>query len=394
MAKHRLAIVTTHPIQYNAPFFRALTQSASIDVKVFYTWSQTQENNKFDPDFGRNIQWDIPLLEGYDHEFVPNNASKPGSDHFLGIKNPTLVQTITQFKPDALLVYGWNFYSHLRLMIYFKGKVPVWFRGDSTLLDDLSKTKLKRFLRKIVLKFVYRFVDIAFYVGSYNRHYYEKFGLFPEQLIYAPHAVDNDRFSMDNAVRNKKAEQWRSQLGIGESEKVILFAGKIEAIKNIEFLLTSFLAYQLSDLHLVLVGEGPLKGKLMAASAHDNRVHWLGFINQAEMPIVYRMSDIVILPSLSETWGLCLNEAMASGRCIAASTSCGASVELVAEGKTGWTFNSQNEQDIVNLFDLWKFTSRSELLSMGQLALKKVQDFNYQQFCKKIENMLIHSDAS
>src|SRR4051794_22884411 len=107
-----VAIITTHPIQYNAPWFRLLAQQPNIRLKVFYTWSQSQKGPKFDPGFGKTIEWDIPLLDGYDHEFVENIASDPGSHHFRGIDNPTLKERVNNFHPDAIVVIGWAYKSH------------------------------------------------------------------------------------------------------------------------------------------------------------------------------------------------------------------------------------------------------------------------------------------
>src|SRR3954468_9613942 len=114
MPKKKLAIVTTHPIQYNAPLFRLMSeQGSSFSIKVFYTWSQSRES-VFDKEFGRPVEWDIPLLEGYEYAFVDNVSSKPGSHHFKGIVNPTLTKVIGEWEPDAILVYGWSYSSHLK----------------------------------------------------------------------------------------------------------------------------------------------------------------------------------------------------------------------------------------------------------------------------------------
>ena len=132
----KLAIITTHPVQYNAPLFRLLTERNNIKIKVFYTWSQTASGVKFDPGFGKTIEWDIPLLDGYEYNFVENISAKPGSHHYKGINNPTLIKEIKEWNADSLLVYGWNFKSHLKALCFFKNKIPVLFRGDSTLLDE------------------------------------------------------------------------------------------------------------------------------------------------------------------------------------------------------------------------------------------------------------------
>ena len=68
----RLAIVTTHPIQYNAPLFKLIQERGNIQIKVFYTWGKTALKNKFDPGFGKYISWDIPLLDGYEYSFEKN----------------------------------------------------------------------------------------------------------------------------------------------------------------------------------------------------------------------------------------------------------------------------------------------------------------------------------
>ena len=130
----KLAIVCTHPIQYLAPVFGQLANRQELDIRVFYGWEGTSATS--DPGFGQKVVWDIPLLEGYNHEFVPNVAQRPGSHHFNGIDLPTLNKRIETWNADALLVYGWSYRAHLAALRYFKGRIPVLFRGDSTLLND------------------------------------------------------------------------------------------------------------------------------------------------------------------------------------------------------------------------------------------------------------------
>ena len=189
----RLAIITSHPIQYNAPLFTLLAKRGNIGVKVFYTWGEAVLQKKYDPGFNKDIKWDIPLLEGYEYHFVKNIAANPGSHHFKGIDNPGLLQDIKEWDADAVLVYGWAFKSHLKAIRYFYKKIPVLFRGDSTLLGQ--KKNLKKLLRSVFLKWVYSHVDKALYVGTNNKNYFLQHGLQERQLVFVPHAVDNDRFS-------------------------------------------------------------------------------------------------------------------------------------------------------------------------------------------------------
>ena len=119
----KLAIITTHPIQYNAPLFKLLTEKNQISIKVFYTWGEDSIKQKFDPGFQRNIEWDIPLLEGYDYAMVENVSKNPGSHHYKGIINPTLNKEIEEWGADAILIYGWNFNSHLKCLQFFSSWV-------------------------------------------------------------------------------------------------------------------------------------------------------------------------------------------------------------------------------------------------------------------------------
>src|ERR1700675_1218524 len=159
MPQSKLAIVCTHPIQYYAPVFRALAMSRQIDLRVFYTWSQAATDSMFDSGFGSEVKWDIPLLDGYSYQFVRNVAKHPGLDHFGGLNTPTLAREIEAWEPDALLVYTWNSQAHLRVLRYFKGRLPILFRGDSTLLDH--RPWWRALLRRLFLTWVYSHVDVA-----------------------------------------------------------------------------------------------------------------------------------------------------------------------------------------------------------------------------------------
>lgn len=326
----RLAIVTTHPIQYNAPWFRLLAQQQGVDVKVFYTWEASQTIAKYDPGFGRVVEWDIPLLDGYEYTFVKNVSANQGSHHFKGIDTPTLNGEIEQWGAEVVLVFGWAYKSHLACLRYFKGKIPVLFRGDSTLLDRAGG--VKELLKNIFLRFVYRHIDYALYVGTNNKEYFLQHGVKEHQLVYVPHAIENERFIDIYGDYTTRANEWKRELGI-EGCFNIVFAGKLEPKKNPEYLLQ--LAAKLPDANLrfVYVGNGILEEKLKNSAKADNRILFVGFQNQQNMPLVYRLANVFVLPSKGpgETWGLAINEAMACGVPVIASDKAGGAVDLIKD---------------------------------------------------------------
>jgi glycosyltransferase involved in cell wall biosynthesis len=398
----RIAIVTSHPIQYNAPWFKLLTESNKVRPKVFYTWEQSAKGTKYDPDFGKAIEWDIPLLEGYEYTFVKNIAPDPGTHHFKGLINPTLNKEIAEWQPDAVLVFGWSFHSHLRCLRHFHKKLPVLFRGDSTLLDE--RPGIKKQLRSIFLRWVYRNVDYALYVGTNNKQYFEKYGLKEDQLVFAPHAIDNGRFAEPDTTYREAAANRRKELGIAETDGVLLFAGKLEPKKNPFFLLElSKKITELSkgiaglsksitgqQLKIVIVGNGILEAGLKEAAANDPRIIFMDFQNQLQMPIIYRIGDIFILPSKGpgETWGLGANEAMASGCAIMLSNKVGGAVDLVRENENGIVFGTTDiEQCAAWIGRL--LNRREDLEAMKNASRRMIDTFSYQQSVEAIERIIL-----
>lgn len=384
MSRKKLAIVSSHPIQYNAPMFALLAQSLKVEPKVFYTWSQSREN-LFDKDFGRQISWDIPLLEGYAYEFVENVSSNAGTGSFWGIDCPELISSIKAWKPDALLVYGWNYKAHLSVMRHFKGKIPVYFRGDSTLIDEMPGWRTM--LRRTFLRWVYSHCDGAFHVGQNNKEYFLKHGLSEKELFFAPHAIDNQRFGDPDGLHAAKAQGYRASLGICDEDLVLLFVGKFEPKKNPLLLLKAFGSIARPNVHLVFVGNGVLEDDLRREAANLAKVHFMPFQNQSLMPAVYRIGDALVLPSQGpgETWGLVINEAMACSRAVVASNKCGAAVDLIAEGENGFIFQSGNLDELTVKLGL--LLADTELIGqMGQKSLERIQSWSFQAIVNSIEN--------
>ncbi len=369
----RIAIVTTHPIQYNAPWFRLLNEQSGIHLKVFYTWTDSKTIAKYDPGFGRVIEWDIPLLDGYEYTFVNNVSSNQGSHHYRGIDNPTLNNEIEEWGADAVLVFGWAYKSHLACLRYFKGKIPVLFRGDSTLLDRVGG--MKEVLRKIFLRFVYRHVDYALYVGANNKKYFLEHAIKEHQLVYVPHAIDNDRFSYRNYEHDIRINAWKKELGI-EGCFSLLFAGKLEPKKNPAYLLQ--LAAKMTDknLRFIFVGNGVLEESLKRQAQKDNRIVFMDFQNQQNMPLVYRLADVFVLPSIGpgETWGLAINEAMSCGLPIIASDKVGGAVDLI--NGNGIIVSPSDISSSVNYIQ--NLMSHKEYLKeQSSMSIDRVNNFSY-----------------
>lgn len=361
-----------------------------MDLHVFYTWSQAASDTVFDVGFGKEVKWDIPLLEGYAYSFVENTATRPGPEHFSGLHNPTLTREIEAWRPDAVLVYTWNSKSHLQALRYFKGRLPVLFRGDSTLLDPRSWWRAS--MRRLFLTWVYSHVDIAIAVGSHNRDYFAWCGIPAERIALAPHSIDTNRFAADTASHDVMAEQWRRELGISDESVVILFAGKLQPKKNPFLLLAAFRTLR-NGSHLLFVGNGELEGALRQEAAAVANVHFMPFQNQSAMPAVYRAGDVFVLPSQGpeETWGLALNEAMASGRAVIASSRAGGAKDLVQHGVNGWVFESGDRAALETTLRAACDGGRHGLHAMGGIAQAGCANWSSQESARRIGDAFLSS---
>lgn len=375
---HRLAIVLSHPVQYYSPWFRWLRAHTPLEFRVFYLWEFGVTPTR-DPQFGTTFQWDVDLLAGYDSEFVPNIARDPGTHHFGGLDNPALTARLAAWRPGAVLLFGYNWRSHLRVVWWARRHgVPLLFRGDSHLLGR-AQLPLRR---RLLLRLLYRQFAAFACVGAANRDYFRALGVPDTRLFFAPHAVNAAHFDPADPASRAAAQKLRDGLGLA-GKRVVLFAGKFSAAKQPVALLEAFLASATPADALVFVGDGAERDRLtaLAATRPDAAVRFLPFANQSEMPARYRLADLFVLPSRGhyETWGLAVNEAMHLGVPCLVSDLVGCQRDLVTPGETGWVFPADDPAALTATLRAALRTPPEEMLRLGRNALATAGRYTYQQ---------------
>lgn len=364
----RLAVVVSHPIQYYAPWFAWLHRHGWT-LRVFYLCDLGIAPRR-DPEFGRDVVWDVDLLDGYEHEFVPNVARDPGPHHFRGLDNPDLPSRLRAWDPDVVLVFGYNYKTHIRLI--WSPPAPLVFRGDSHLLDRPRPPLFKRWL----LGRLFAQFRAVTYVGAANRDYFRAYRVPETRLFHAPHCVDAARFARAPEHLARAAEL-RAQLGL-DGRRIVLFAGKFIAKKQPLALLASFIAIDRADAALVFVGDGEQLPAIqtLAATRPDLPVRFLPFANQSEMPSRYLLADVFALPSRGpgETWGLAVNEAMHLGVPCLVSDRVGCQRDLVIEGETGWVFPAGSSEGLTAALTR---ALDADLLAVQANVSKRIAGYTY-----------------
>lgn len=392
--RRRLAIVLTHPIQYYSPWCRRLAAEPSLDVRVFYLSDHGVKAAR-DAQFGASFAWDVDLLGGYAHEFIPNLAAHPSVTTFFGLRNPGLRPALRAFDPDAILLFGYAYRPHLGLML--RPPAPIVFRGDSHLLGEAPGSALRdprALLRRLALRLVYARAAAFLPVGRANAAYFRRYGVPDRKLFPAPHCVDAAHF-VATPERLAAAAAQRSALGIPADAPVLLFAGKFIPKKRPDLLLAAFLRAGVPGARLVLSGAGELLPALRAAAAGRSDVHFLPFANQSEMPARYLLGDVFALPSEGrhETWGLAVNEAMHLGRPAIVSDHVGCHPDLVLPGETGWIFPAGDETALAAVLREALSAPRERIAALGRAAAARVSGFNYEAATAGLLAALARVDA-
>lgn len=348
-----LAIITSHPIQYQVPLWQELARQGRVPFEVWYLTDHGVRVSR-DKEFGRDFAWDLDLLEGYPHRFLKVNP-----DWVMDLAKPHSIRLAASLRPllrergvTHLLVTGWHKLAFWQAVRQARAAgVKVWLRAESN--DLAPNVGWKKFARGIVHRSIFSPVDRFLCIGTANRRLYARAGIPEARLAVAPYGVDNDRFARQAATLRAQRDEIRRGWGIPANAFVALFCGKFISKKRPADLVTAAEKLRACGtprpLHLLFVGSGALGTTLrlitqvafdadaatgaLSTEAASGRppASFAGFLNQLEISRAYVAADVLVLPSdHGETWGLVVNEAMASGLPCIVSDAVGCGEDLVA----------------------------------------------------------------
>lgn len=340
----RLAILATHPIQYHAPWYRGLAADGRLHVKVFFCHQPTPEQQAM-AGFGVPFEWDVPLLDGYEYEFLENVAAHPQTSSFNGLDVPGVREVLRKGEFDAVLVNGWNYKAAWQAIWAAKQLgLPVLTRGDSHL--HTPRSMWKKWAKEISYPLMLRAFDGFLDVGQWSHEYYLHYGARHDRIFRVPHVINEAGFrtSAESLSRERVAIRKRWNLPI--ESIVFLFVGKFIALKKPMTFLRSLNAAFREERSIagLMVGDGELRPECQAFASHAGlAVAFTGFLNQSKLVNAFVAADVFILPSEHETWGIVVNEAMWSGLPCIVSDQVGCGPDLVASQGTGELFPLHDE---------------------------------------------------
>lgn len=339
-----LIIFATHPIQYQVPLWQAMAKEG-IDFEVWY-FTDFGLKSSFDIQFGKSFSWDLPMLEGYKYRFLKVNEHAAPNKGFRGIVlKDNLKQLLKERKATHVYINGWQVLAYWQVLWIAKSLgLTTIFKGESNDIKPVSFWK--QIIKKILLSQFFARIDYFLYIGEANKRLYLKHNISSSKLLPGLYCVDNDRFYTSSLYYKAQAQIIRNNWGITKEVFCILFSGKFIPKKRPLDIIKAIKLAQLTHLvHIVFVGDGELydeikqhtnvifdkeNGIINTIKEKEVNISIIGFLNQTEISKAYAIANCLILPSdYGETWGLVVNEAMASGLPVIVANECGSAEDLV-----------------------------------------------------------------
>lgn len=378
----RLAYLVTHPIQYQAPLLRRIAAMPEVALHVFFQ-SDISTRSYHDRGFGQAITWDVPLLEGYAHSFLPP-LGRARSDRVPQYSRG-LAKALRDGRFDALWVHGYaRPYNMLALAYALSRGMRLLVRDDVHKRGnqrDPWRERVKKVQMRLLSALGVRFLAI----GTLNADYYRELGVNPHNIVLAPYAVDNASFQARIAEASPRREALRAALGLKPEAPVILFAGKFQGRKRAGDLLEAYrmalprlAAAGAPTPWLVYAGSGETEAAVRAAAEGMEHVRFLGFQNQGQLAGLFDLCDLFVMPSAAEPWGLVVNEVMNAGKPVVVTDEAGCGPDLVHPGENGFIYPTGDvEQLAEHLVTLIAGAALRE--RMGRRSLEIIDGWNFEK---------------
>jgi len=378
--KYKLAIVISHVIQYAVPLYKKIGEHKDIELTVFFCSTQGLIPIHLDTGFGLRFSWDGLSLEGFNYKFLKNYSFLFKTDSLFGIINFGIIHELRKNKYDALIIPGYAKATYLlAILTCILTKTPFIISGEPpTPWRPKLKKVLTGFIKRLILPKILSFAAGIFYIGKKSKEFYFWYKKdIMEKLYFYPFCVDNEYYFKYYEKYRPRKEQLKKELGIPGDYPVILFLSKIIYWKRPFLLLQAYEGLN-AKAALVYVGSGERLDFLKKYTEQKKlkNVYFFGFQNYTQVPKFYSIADIFVLPSLGESWGLVINEAMCFGLPIICSDQVNSCWDLVRPGENGFIFK-KNDIESLRCYLQYLLEHPEERLRMGENSRRIVSGWNY-----------------
>ena len=383
-------MLNSHPIQYFAPLYAYLNRAPELEVTALYLSDFSIRGGR-DAGFGQDVKWDLDLLAGYRSVFLGDAARTREPGGFLSLVAPQVWNELRSGRYDVVWLHGHGYAANLIALAAAKmAGLPVMMRGETHL--GLPTHGMKSMLRRPLMGALYRTCDRLLAIGSANAAFYRAIGASEHKIFLVPYSVDNERFLQCSTVTSDQKAEVRRRYKVPVDRPAVLYAAKFTPRKRPGDVLAA--ARRLTSetkcpFTLVMAGSGELERELRTFCAEHalENVVFTGFVNQSELPGLYAASDVFVLPSEYEPWGLAVNEAMCAGLPVVVSREVGCVADLVRDGVNGYTPAARDIDGLAR--SLERLIEDGDLRRrQGEESLARIRQWGYRQCLEGIRSAL------
>ena len=360
--------ILSHPIQYQSPLIKFLTKKG-LKIKVLFR-SDMSTRKYFDTEFKKKISWGTNLLDGFDYEYL--NYVGPNKVDAIFPLTTDFTNKIIDKNTDIIWLHGIkNWYNLCIIFIAKIFKKKVFIRDESNHFGK-KRSFLNKIFNYFFYKFIDNFIDVYLAIGSQNKKYYLDHNIQNKKIVIVPYTVDNNFF-------NKKKKFKKNQ------KLTYIFAAKLIKKKGANILLEALNILNNNkkfnyNSEFLIIGDGYMKNSLQSYVKLKNlkNVKFIPFQNQKKLSELYQKSDVFIIPSLFEPWGLTVNEAMSAENAIISSSAVASAYDLVSNNVNGYRFKNGDSKDLANKI-LKIFKNRKRIKKYQSNSLKIISKWNFNQ---------------
>ena len=375
----KILYILPHPIQYQTPLINYLSANG-IDIIVGYK-SNISSKSFYDDGFQKKIKWGKNILKGHDYFF-----NKDSKNIFSSIFDQKIIKIILSDKEIKFIwVHGSkNIFNILIILISKLLNKKVFLREENT-LESKKRNFINIFLNKIFYFLINPFIDQYLAIGKKNYKYYIFNNINKKKIRFVPYVVDNNFFSSDNFIKKTY------------KEINFLFVGKFHKNKGIRVLLEAFKEISsknkkiLNKIKLKLVGHGILFNEIKKYILNEKLkfIKLTNFQSQKKLKYIYQKTDILILPSIYEPWGLVINEALNAGNAIICSDRVGAVGDLVINNKNGFIFKSNDKKSLIE--SIARYLKNEKMINSHKKRGKQIiNKYNFKICCENIKKLQLN----
>ena len=310
--------------------------------------------------------------------------SEDAPDFTLMEYSRRLGQELSAFEPDVIAVPGWYGADAFQAVDWARHhRIPVVVMSDSQ-RADFKRVRAKEWLKSRYLMFC----QAALVAGSPHRQYLETLGMDASRIWCGYDVVDNAFFATRADHVRADSQRLRKQYSL--PERFLLASARFIPKKNLVLLLEAYRIYasdNSSAWNLVILGDGVLRSALereVTERGLTDKVSMPGFKQYEDLPTFYGLAEAFVVPSISEQWGLVVNEAMASGLPVLVSNRCGCAADLVREGINGYIFDPLLPAALAGLMRRIAADSWERRRTMAEASREIISEWSLELFARNL----------